>query len=109
MNIIATLIGASVVWVSTSMGTIPNVNTASDAITVAKRLCAKNIPADSEVRWQAWYSAGQSKFMPLYSNGWNVDGQYDPKHLPPGVLSVIDISVFIPKNGPPSECTELSN
>jgi hypothetical protein len=109
MNFLMAIASAGTVWVNLNMGALPNINTAADAIAAAKKLCAKEIPADAKIRWSASYTNGHSQSWSGYSNGWDVDGQYDPKQPPPRVLSVIDVRVFIPKDRQPSKCSAVSN
>jgi hypothetical protein len=89
----------------------PSYRTADEAIAIAKWVCADLIPRDKKVGWGAvrhyegiggWHGPGEDGRA-----GWHVDGGYDASR--PGVLSLIDIHVFIPDFGEPEPCTAVSN
>lgn len=72
--------------------------TASQALAIAERLCV--VPNDATfVGWE----------INPRDREWAVTGRYYPK-LPPSEMSVIDVHVYVPLEGPPpNRCSGVSN
>jgi hypothetical protein len=84
----------------------PTIRTADQAIAMGNQLCANLIPAGrAPSKWTATLGDGNSGDIPR--GVWRVDVGYDGSH--DGVLSLVDVYVFIPKVGKPSSCYALSN
>jgi hypothetical protein len=84
--------------------------TADQALALGEELCAPLVSkAVTSVHWIVYpANAGSNKRV---ENGayWLVDGQYYPQ-TPPGIFSVIDMVIFVPKSGmPPEPCSAISN
>jgi hypothetical protein len=86
----------------------PTVRTAAEAIVVAKRLCAPLIPSDrTPSDWTAVLGDGHEIGRNSPGGVWRVDVAYDDSRG--NTMSSIDMYIFIPKDGKPSECFRLSN
>jgi hypothetical protein len=84
------------------------VSTAAEAIAVAKRLCAPLIPSDRvPTDWTAVLGDGHEIGRNSPGGVWRVDVGYDDSRE--NTMSRIDIYIFIPMEGDPSECFRLSN
>jgi hypothetical protein len=84
--------------------------TANQALALGKNLCTPLISnALTPVRWIVYPANAGSNRKNEKGDYWLVDGQYYPK-TPPGVLSVIDMIIWVPKNGThPEPCSAVSN
>ena len=84
--------------------------TAGDALALAKKMCAPlATDAATPVQWKVTESDEIHNIWKGPGDYWLADGQYYPK-TSPGVISVIDLLLFVPKDGtPPKPCTGVSN
>jgi|SRR5579859_5777752 len=99
---------AMVVGAPSAYAEPPTVRTAAEAITVAKRLCARLIPSDRVPSdWTAVLGDGHEIGRNSPGGVWRVDVGYDDSRG--NTMSLIDMYIFIPKDGKPSECFRLSN
>jgi hypothetical protein len=88
----------------TTLSGCDDVRSADQAVAVAERACAGVIkPGHRQIKWQV--APGTSKSG--LGDGWQVQGVYDASE--PGLLSLITLDVFVPKNGNSSECLSITN
>jgi hypothetical protein len=102
------VLGAIFAVICVGMGSASPVRvTASDALALAEKLCT--IPKDADfVGWSVISSNGHSNQRDSKGDYWLVTGQYNPV-LPPGMLSIIMMHLFVPKDGrPPRPCDRVS-
>ena len=87
------------------------ISTQNEAIDVAKHQCRREMPPKGTAVY--WGAIPSSKKMwstwAGYGPGWEVHGRYDPPNKDANDISVIDMIVFVPVHGLPSECDSVSN
>jgi hypothetical protein len=100
------ILGASLVTPSFAGSSV----TADQALALGKKLCSPLVSnALTPVRWSVYSANEGSNLRVEKGKYWLVDGQYYPK-TPPGVISVIDLTIWVPKGGTrPQPCDAVSN
>jgi hypothetical protein len=84
--------------------------TADEALALGKKLCTPLVDgALTPARWTVYPANAGNNLRDEKGAYWLVDGQYYPK-TPQGTISVIDMMVWVPKDGtPPKPCNSVSN